>query len=350
MMDIENNLSQILNEVNNDLENIKNLEELKQLRAKYIKLEILNQVKKQLKETQDLDEKKHLGKILSNFNQSLNLAFSTKQNELENSFFLIEKENELIEGTFDLEKVKDPLRFCYHPLTLLGNKVKEFFEQQLNYEFKFGNEVEDEEYNFDILNIPKNHTARSMHDSLYFRNNKMLRTHSTNITARKLLESNSNENFFYSIGSVFRNDDNDATHSFQFNQVDFFATSEKKVVSISNLKSVLDALLKYIFETELETRYRISYFPFTEPSFEVDVKFLSSSEDKQDKWIEVLGSGMINDAVLYNTKKNPSIVNGFAGGVGLERLAMLKWNIDDIRHFYTNHTFFIKKLNRRGEH
>ncbi len=261
---------------------------------------------------------------------------------------MVEKENELLSGSFDLEKAKNSFHFYYHPLTLLGNKIKDFFETKLNYEFKFGNEVEDEEYNFDILNIPKNHTARSMHDSLYFRNNKMLRTHSTNITARKLLESTSNENFFYSIGSVFRNDDNDATHSFQFNQVDFFATSGTKIISIAHLKSVLDALLKHIFESELETRYRISFFPFTEPSFEVDVKFLSNSgEDKDGKWIEILGSGMINNAVLQNTKKDPKIVNGFAGGVGLERLAMLKWNINDIRHFYTNHTFFIKKLNRR---
>ena len=265
----------------NDLENIKSLEELKQLRPKYFKSDILKELINEISQKDtSLVDKKRLGNLLKSYNQIINFAFSKRENELENSFFLIDKPNELfLDIQMDLSPIEKTNQLIIHPLSIVENDIKNFFENN-NYEFLYGNEVEEEKFNFDILNMPEGHTARSMHDTLYFKGGMLLRTHSTNITARRLMKSKSNTNFFFSVGNVFRNDDNDATHSFQFKQVDFFATSDESI-SIANLKSLLDLFLQVIFEKKIETRYRISYFPFTEPSFEVDIKFMSKKVKEQ---------------------------------------------------------------------
>ncbi len=324
------------------LEKIKSLEQLKQLKAKYLsKNEIIDDLKQILKDPNiESSLKKSYGDLINLYLKTLNQAFSDKKNDLENQFFLEKRENPLLKSNqVDLKTKKVG---GLHPLTIAENKIKTFFSM-LNYEFLYGLEIEAEKYNFDILNIPTNHPARSMHDSLYFENKLMLRTHSTNITARKLLKDTRSEIFSYSIGTVFRNDDNDATHSFQFNQIDLFVTSDR-IISIANLKTTLDSFLKFFFDNQVsKTRYRVSYFPFTEPSFEVDVMF---NKGEQQKWIEVLGCGMIHRNVINNANKDASIINGFAAGIGLERMAMLKWQIDDIRDFYQNDIKFLERFKK----
>ena len=324
------------------LKTIKSLEELKQLKAKYLsKNETIDKLKQILKDPNiDHELKKSYGDLINLYLKTLNQAFSDKKNDLENQFFLKERDNPLLSDNKVALKTKKVGGL--HPLTLAENKIKTFFST-LNYEFLYGLEIEAEKYNFDILNIPTNHHARSMHDSLYFENKLMLRTHSTNITARKLLQDTRSEIFSYSIGTVFRNDDNDATHSFQFNQIDLFVTSDR-IISIANLKTTLDAFLKFFFDGEVSnTRYRVSYFPFTEPSFEVDVMF---NKGKEQKWIEVLGCGMIHRNVIKNANKDATIINGFAAGIGLERMAMLKWGINDIRDFYQNDIKFLERFKK----
>ncbi len=321
---------------------VKNLEEWKQLKAKFLsKNELIDELKQALKDPNlDASVKKSFGDLINLYLKTLNQAFADKKNDLENQFFLEARDNPLLKN--DRVKFSSKKVGGLHPLTIAQIKVKTFFDA-LNYEFLYGLEIEEEKYNFDILNIPSDHPARSMHDSLYFENKLMLRTHSTNITARKLLQDARNELFSYSIGTVFRNDDNDATHSFQFNQIDLFVTSDR-IISIANLKTTMDRFLKSFFDNQVsDTRYRVSYFPFTEPSFEVDVMF---NKNDQQKWIEVLGCGMIHRNVIQNANKDANIINGFAAGIGLERIAMLKWGISDIRDFYQNDINFLEKFRK----
>ncbi len=338
-MDYKKIIKQKIAELKESIEKINTLEELKQLRSKYNKDEFTLSLRKTLKETTDLIVKKSIGQLNNEYSKLINTILFDKQQDIENSHFLVEKENLLLKDVkHNINSLKTN-NGILHPLTKMTNEFKSFFKQY-NYEFVYGKEVETEVFNFDILNIHSDHPSRTMHDSLYFTNNKMLRTHCTNVTARKLHDSKKDNNFFYSIGSVFRNDDNDATHSFQFNQIDLFATG-LNTINISHLVKIINELLFFIFGKNTKTRYRISHFPFTEPSFEVDVMFESTQ-----KWIEVLGSGMIHNNVLKNTNKNPKKIRGYAAGIGLERMAMLKWNIKDIRNFYLNDVEFLESVGK----
>ncbi len=338
-MDYKKIIKEKIVELKESIEEINTLEELKQLRSKYNKDEFTLSLRKTLKETTDLTVKKSIGQLNNEYSKLINTILFDKQQDIENSHFLVEKENLLLKDVkHNINSLKTN-NGILHPLTKMTNEFKSFFKQY-NYEFVYGKEVETEVFNFDILNIHSDHPSRTMHDSLYFTNNKMLRTHCTNVTARKLHDSKKDNNFFYSIGSVFRNDDNDATHSFQFNQIDLFATG-LNTINISHLVKIINELLFFIFGKNTKTRYRISHFPFTEPSFEVDVMFESTQ-----KWIEVLGSGMIHNNVLKNTNKNPKKIRGYAAGIGLERMAMLKWNIKDIRNFYLNDVEFLESVGK----
>lgn len=323
-----------INELLSEIDKIKDLEELKQLKAKYTtKSSFFNDLKEKIKSSEN---KAEIGEQIKSYSISITTIFEKKKNELENSFILIERENPINEKSVNIEKKKGTI----HPLTNMTFKVQDFFDKQ-NYHYAHGIEVEIEKYNFDILNLPKNHPARAMQDTFYLEEkNKVLRTHATNITARELEKTNLLNFKSYSIGPVFRNDDNDATHSFQFNQIDIFNISDN--ISIANLKWTLSELMKEIFDSKTTTKFRPSYFPFTEPSFEVDIKW-------KDGWMEVLGSGMINNKVIENAGKNPKKMQGFAAGIGLERLVMLKYGINDIRDFYLNDLDFLRTYKEGGK-
>jgi phenylalanyl-tRNA synthetase alpha chain len=233
----------------------------------------------------------------------------------------------------------DPLKIVLeegtiHPI----NQVKDFVVSILN-GFGFihvdGPEIESEKFNFDMLNIKKSHPARQMHDTFYVENkSKVLRTHTSPVQVRAMLDSN--PPFAYcSAGKVFRKDD-DATHLPMFHQIEGIYINEN--VSFSHLKDLIHQIIYKIFGKGVELRFRPSYFPFTEPSAEVDIL----SED--GNWLEILGCGIVNPIVLKNCNIDHKKYSGLAFGLGVERIAMLKYQVNDIRDFYKSNIDFLNQF------
>jgi phenylalanyl-tRNA synthetase alpha chain len=216
-----------------------------------------------------------------------------------------------------------------HPLSILQNQAYNTF-QALGFEISLAPELETTWYNFDALNVPKDHPARDMQDTFYVKNapDSVLRTHATNTTARnleKMAKENMSEGAFISVGKVFRNESTDATHEMQFHQIDGCMIGEN--INLAHMKGVLVEFYKKVLGPDIEIEFRPSFFPFTEPSVEVHAKF-------NGRWLEMMGGGMIHPTVLKNAGLDPEKVQGFAFGGGLDRIAMIKWNIPDVRLLY----------------
>jgi phenylalanyl-tRNA synthetase alpha chain len=221
-----------------------------------------------------------------------------------------------------------------HPI----NQTKDFLISLLSdmgFEEVHGPEIETEEFNFDMLNIKKSHPARQMHDTFYVENkNNVLRTHTSPVQIRSMLKSKP-PIAFTSAGKVYRKDD-DATHLPMFHQVEGILVDES--VTFSNLKDLIHKILHELFGDNVEIRFRPSYFPFTEPSAEVDI--LSDSGN----WLEILGCGVVNPIVLENCNIDSNKYSGLAFGLGVERIAMLKYGVNDIREFYKSNLDFLAQF------
>ena len=216
-----------------------------------------------------------------------------------------------------------------HPLSVLQAEAYGVFTK-LGFEIASGPELETEWYNFDALNVAKDHPARDMQDTFWIKGEegKVLRTHVTSTTARMLEETAKNNitsGAYISIGKVFRNEATDITHEMQFFQIDGFMIGEN--INLANMKAALLEFYKKMLGENVDVEFRPSFFPFTEPSVEVHAKF-------NGKWLEMMGGGMIHPEVLKNAGHDPKKVQGFAFGGGLDRIAMIKWNIPDVRLFY----------------
>ncbi len=237
-----------------------------------------------------------------------------------------------------------------HPLTLITEQITKIFKT-MGYSVVLGPEVETEELNFEKLNIPADHPARDMQDSFYINPQLLLRTHTSPSQARTMLAKNGQGPIrIIAPGKVYRRDDDDATHSHQFTQIEALCVA--KNVSMSDLKGTLLMLAQEMFGKNAQIRMRPSYFPFTEPSTEVDVTCHKCSGKgcsicKGTGWIEVLGAGMVHPNVLKGCGFDPEVYSGFALGLGVERFAMLKYGINDIRDLYTNDIRFLKQF--KGE-
>jgi len=216
-----------------------------------------------------------------------------------------------------------------HPLSFLAEEAYKVFTD-MGFEIATGPELESEWYNFDVLNVSKDHPARDMQDTFIIKGEKekVLRTHTTSVTGRAVEQANKDGRMpcaFISIGKVFRNEATDATHEMQFYQIDGAMVGEN--ISVADMKGVLTHFYKKMLGEEIEIEFRPSFFPFTEPSIEVFAKF-------KGKWLEMGGSGMLHPNVLRNLRIDPKKFQGFAFGHGFDRIAMLKWGIPDIRLFY----------------
>tara|TARA_B100000963_G_scaffold302596_1_gene275565 strand:- start:9983 stop:10708 length:726 start_codon:yes stop_codon:yes gene_type:complete len=238
----------------------------------------------------------------------------------------------------NLDNIEPPSIFkeegTFHPI----NQTKDFLIDILK-GFGFtevkGPEIETEEFNFDMLNIKESHPARQMHDTFYVQNKKnVLRTHTSPIQIRSMLETKP-PLAFTSAGKVYRKDD-DATHLPMFHQVEGIYVD--KGVNFANLKSLIHEILYNLFGKEVEIRFRPSYFPFTEPSAEVDIL------SKNGKWLEILGCGIVNPIVLENCNIDSKEFSGLAFGLGVERIAMLKYEVSDIRDFYKSNLDFLTQF------
>jgi phenylalanyl-tRNA synthetase alpha chain len=238
----------------------------------------------------------------------------------------------------DLDKINPPVIFnevgTLHPI----NQTKDFLLRLLSnigFEEVHGPEIETEKFNFDMLNIKKSHPARQMHDTFYVENKKnVLRTHTSPVQIRGMLKSKP-PIAFTSAGKVYRKDD-DATHLPMFHQVEGIYVDEH--VTFANLKDLIHQILHEVFGDNVEIRFRPSYFPFTEPSAEVDI--LSDS----GKWLEILGCGVVNPVVLENCNIDSNKFSGLAFGLGVERIAMLKYGVNDIREFYKSNLDFLTQF------
>lgn len=220
-----------------------------------------------------------------------------------------------------MEYVKGAL----HPLTLVQEEIKRIFAKQ-GFSVALGPELEDEHHNFDALNVPKDHPARDMQDTFFIKDRPgfVLRTHTSPVQIR-YMETHQPPLAIIAPGKVFRNEATDATHEMQFYQVEGLVVAEG--VTVEHMKGTLLSFFKEFFGPEADIRLRPSFFPFVEPGFEVDVKV-------GEKWLEVCGAGMVHPTVLSNVGYDPKKVSGFAFGMGLDRLANVKFGISDLRFAY----------------
>ena len=229
-----------------------------------------------------------------------------------------------------------------HPNTIALEEVERIFIG-MGYEVVEGPEVEYDKYNFEMLNIPANHPAKDEQDTFYINKDIVLRTQTSPVQAR-IMETGQMPIRMIAPGRVFRSDEVDATHSPSFHQVEGLVVD--KGITFADLKGTLEVFVKKMLGENSKLRFRPSYFPFTEPSFEVD--FMSSDLGKlSDRWIEIMGCGMVDPNVLKNVGLDPDAYSGYAFGLGVERVAMLMHSIDDIRHFYTNDVRFLRQFGNR---
>ncbi|BBU47561.1 phenylalanine--tRNA ligase subunit alpha [Mycoplasmopsis felis] len=310
------------------LEDINTLEDLKQAKAQaYGNKGEIFKLQNQLK-TSPIELKKELG-------QKINLLKKQYEDFFEQADLRIKEiqiNNKINSEFIDISEPVNK-QGSIHPITIVEERLKEWFIQHGYYQRQEG-EIVSDLYNFEQLNIPKDHPARAMHDSLYIDKNTLLRTHNTGITAKILQENPNKEIAVFALGKVYRNDEDDATHSHQFTQLDFVSVGK---VSFPNLIWTLKSLLSYVLEEEVEIRLRPSYFPFTEPSVEVDVFY-------KNKWIEILGAGMLHPNVL-KLAGYTNDYNGFAAGLGIERITMIKYGFTDIRDLYKNDLRILEQFN-----
>jgi len=233
-----------------------------------------------------------------------------------------------------------------HPITRTLRRIETLF-RQLGFEVHEGPELEDDYHNFEALNIPADHPARAMHDTFYCANGLLLRTHTSPVQIRAM-EKQGPPIRLIAPGRVYRRD-SDLTHTPMFHQVEGLMIDRD--ISLANLKGLLNRFLQLFFEQEnLKTRFRPSFFPFTEPSAEVDVACVNCGGSgcricSHSGWLEVLGSGMVHPNVLRNVGLDPQIYSGFAFGMGVERLAMLRYQVDDLRTFFDNDLRFLRQFN-----
>ena len=331
---LKKDLERVLDEALKSIKDVSNLSDLEKARVHFLgKKSALISFMKSLSGLNG-EEKANAGKNLNTVKKQINQLLSDKKISLSTS-------NSNLKDEFDLSMPgKASSIGSIHPITKIMNNAIEIFES-LKFECVEGPEIEDDFHNFTALNIPESHPARAMHDTFYLENNFLLRTHTSSVQVRAMSEQNPPIRII-APGKVYRKD-SDITHTPMFHQIEGLYVD--KNVSFSNLKSVINIFLKNFFEEDdLRIRFRPSYFPFTEPSAEVDIEYLDSKGNKN--WLEILGCGMVHPNVLEMANIDSKIYSGYAFGLGVERLAMLKLGITDLRLFYENDLRFLKQFQR----
>ena len=336
---------EIILEAGSLLKEVKNKNEFAEIKAKILgKNSKLSEAMEKLK-TLPRESKAEFGKGLNIAKQKLVAKFDEVLKELDKK----EIEEKIASQKIDITL---PGRECdkgsIHPFEIIVNEVEEFF-LGMGYKIAEGDEVEKDLYNFELLNIPHDHPSRDMQDSFFIDEETLLRSHTSSVQSHVMQEAHGQGPIkVICPGKVYRRDD-DATHSHQFGQIEGLVIAEK--VSLGDLMETLTLLMRKLFGEKREVRFRPSYFPFTEPSVEVDVSCFNCggkgcSLCKNSGWIEVLGAGMVHPNVLRMNGFDDKKYQGFAFGVGIERLAMLKYGIDDIRKFYQNDVTFLDQFRK----
>ena len=295
-----------------------------------------------------IEERKTFGKEINDAKITLESRINEKLEKLNKKKLLEELNNETIDITLPGNSLNSGEK---NPFYKIIDEIEEIFIG-MGYTVEKGSEVDKDHYVFELLNIPKDHPARDMQDTLYIDNETLLRSHTSAVQAHVMEKANGKPIKIICPGKTYRRDDDDMTHSHQFAQVEGLVID--KNINMGNLKATLELFARKMFSKNSEIRFRSSYFPFTEPSVEVDVSCFNCHGKgcnvcKNSGWIEILGAGMVHPNVLKMSGYDPDIYSGFAFGIGIERVAMLRYGIDDIRRFYQNDIRFIKEFNKKVE-
>ena len=329
------NISELLKTMSEEISNANDFNLLNELKAKYMgKKGIISELNSKIKEVPN-EEKKSYGEKMNELKNHFNELFEAKKVEIETNLLNEKLARETIDISLPATKVP------------MGNpnileKIIEDIEELLmsmGYDVVDGPEVEEDRFNFELLNIPKGHPARDAQDTFYLKDEEiLLRSQTSPVQARTMLkEAGKKPIRMICPGKTYRRDDDDATHSHQFMQIEGLLVD--KNIRLTDLKGTFDVIAKHLFGSDTKTRLRPSYYQFTEPSVELDISCFKCKGEgctlcKNTGWITVAGAGMVHPNVLRNCGYDPAIWSGFAFGFGAERLAMLKYGISDIRTFY----------------
>ena len=292
------------------------------------------------------EERKEFGQELNETRTQITSSLEEKRLELEEKELKEKLEKEKIDISLPGRDFAPGAR---NPFYIVKDEITDIF-LGMGFEVADGPEVETDLYNFELLNIPKDHPARDMQDTFYIDENTLLRTHTSPVQAHVMEEKKGQPIRIICPGKTYRRDDDDATHSHQFAQIEGLVVD--KNINIGHLKGTLELFAKKMFGEKREIRLRSSYFPFTEPSVEVDISCANCggkgcSMCKGTGYIEILGGGMVNPRVLEMNGYDPKVYSGFAFGVGIERVAVLRYGIDDIRRIYQNDVRFLHQFKKK---
>ena len=292
------------------------------------------------------EEKKEFGNALNVTRNKITSALDEKFTKLQEEELNKKLEAETIDISLPGKTYKAGSK---NPFFIIKDEMTDIF-LGMGFEVADGPEVELDNYNFELLNIPKDHPARDMQDTFYISENELMRTHTSPVQARTMEAKQGKPIRIICPGKTYRRDDDDATHSHQFAQIEGLVID--KGINIGHLKATLELFAKKMFGEKREIRLRPSYFPFTEPSVEVDISCANCGGKgcpicKGTGYIEILGGGMVHPNVLKMNGYDPEVYSGFAFGIGIERVAMLRYGIDDIRKFYTDDVRFLHQFNKK---
>ena len=338
---MENTLSEIESKALSELESVKNKAELDQLKSRLLGKQ--SPIIAILKGIQDLPVKKRssVGQRANSIKQNISINIQNKYDQIETD----QLNQQLLQVNTDTSLPSEVISLGkIHPINQIITEITSIFNR-LGYTVKEGPDIESELFNFDKLNIPKHHPARDMHDTFFIDKSHVLRTHTSPVQIRTLLAEKPPIRIL-APGKVYRCD-TDASHSPVFHQIEGLYVDSK--VTFSDLKGSLTFFLHEFFGPSKKVRFRPSYFPFTEPSTEVDVECmkcngLGCNLCKQTGWLEILGAGLVNQNVFSEVNIDPKTFTGFAFGMGIERIAMITYNIPDIRLFYENNIHFLSQF------
>ena len=280
------------------------------------------------------DQRKTAGEAINRARDAISEALTARKIALDDAALDARLAGETIDVTLP---GRDAARGGVHPVSRTLERITEIFGR-LGYELADGPEIEDDFHNFEALNFPPHHPARAMHDTFYFPDGRLLRTHTSGVQVR-YMQDHQPPLRMIAAGKVYRSD-SDQTHTPMFHQVEGLLVDEH--ASFADLKGTLAEFVRAFFERDFEMRFRPSYFPFTEPSAEVDIAWQQA--DGSTRWLEVLGCGMVHPNVLRNVGIDPERYTGFAFGLGVERFAMLRYGVDDLRSFFDNDVRFLKQF------
>ena len=343
----EEKVQQIIDEALKEIEEADRTDTINLIRNHYLAKKSELNVMMSLLGGMSVGEKKQFGKILNDARNTILQALQFKSDNL-NAKQLEEK---LKQEKIDISLPgKRSQLGGKNPFFIIQDEIIDIFTG-MGFKVASGPEVESDLFNFELLNIPKDHPARDMQDTLYIDENTLLRTHTSPVQAHTMQEAHGKPVKIICPGKTYRRDDDDAFHSHQFAQVEGLLID--KGVNIGHLKAILSLFAKKMFGEKREVRLRSSYFPFTEPSVEVDITCFNCggkgcSMCHDTGYIEILGGGMVHPNVLKMNGYDPEVYSGLAFGIGIERVAMLRYGIDDIRKFYSDDVRFLHQFEKKA--